>query len=433
MYTMFTETLPKITDVKRIVRNEAFYGTAIVTAGVFTASIFGYLLQFLLGRMLSVPDYGTFNALLALANIAGVPGTVLSTSLTKIISEIKAQDGVHKLTSLFWKMSLATFAFSLIVSFIIIVFQVSISKGLNISDPTLLLPFAMYLGASFMVIIPLAFLQGLLKFNHFSFANVFNGFIRFAVPIVLVILGYKVHGVFYGIFVAFIFMYMVNTFLLRGDFKFSSDEPFSPYIKRILIFSLPVLLVNFGMMLLNNVDLILVKKFFSATEAGYYAGAVTVGKVLLFGAGTVVIPMFPQISSAYLKGENYMRKFGSFLAVQLVLVLGGLAVFTLFPGVITHVMFGEKFMPSVQYIPLFSVFIALYVLVNFFVMFYLALGETRIFLFQVPAAIVQFLLLLAFHRSLYEVIWINIIVCLAILTSLLFYLRIRLKPAPTKF
>jgi O-antigen/teichoic acid export membrane protein len=150
-------------------------------------------------------------------------------------------------------------------------------------------------------------------------------------------------------------------------------------------------------------------------------GTVTVSKVLLFGAGTVAIVMFPQISELYAKGENYVKRLKIFFTLQLVLVTGGILFFTLFAELITRIMFGEKFMPSVEYIPLFTVFIGLYVLINFMILFFLAIGKTKVFLLQIPAVILQFILITLFHNNLYEVIKINIFVALLLLVGILFY------------
>ena len=76
--------------------------TAIVTVGVLIGSFFSYLLQFFLGRFLSVSDYGTFSALLSLTYLIGVPSGVFGISIIKVSSELLAKKRFDKLSSLFW-------------------------------------------------------------------------------------------------------------------------------------------------------------------------------------------------------------------------------------------------------------------------------------------------------------------------------------------
>src|SRR4030042_3033408 len=79
-------------------------GTILVTIGVLVGSFFSYLLQFFLGRMLTVQDYGTFNALLAVSYLVGVPASVFGTSITKISAELYAKNKKNKLATLFWEL-----------------------------------------------------------------------------------------------------------------------------------------------------------------------------------------------------------------------------------------------------------------------------------------------------------------------------------------
>ena len=50
-------------------------------------------------------------------------------------------------------------------------------------------------------------------------------------------------------------------------------------------------------MVLTNIDLILVKHFFTPIEAGYYSIAQMVGKIILILPIPIVTVMFPKLSS----------------------------------------------------------------------------------------------------------------------------------------
>ena len=404
-----------------ITKDQVLFGTLIVTIGIFLASVFSYLLQFALGRLLTVSDYGTFNAFIALANIIGVPTVVLTTSLIKITSELKAKNEFDKLTQIFWEVVSIVFIIGLAVFLSIYYFRSYLGLYLNIIDSDLFLYFGMFLPFVFLNVVPASYLQGLLRFKAFAFASITAGFLRFLIPVLLVLWGFKVRGIFMGMTLAGFVMFFVDYLLLKKNFSQYSKVDLNYYYKKLLTFGLPVLFINLGMMLLNNMDLILVKKYFDETLAGYYAGTVTIGKVLLFGAGAVTVVMFPQISEAYTKGADYIKLLKKFLGIQIFLVSCGIIVFSLIPDVVAKIMFGEKFLPSVEYIPLFSVFVGLYVLVNFMIMFFLAIGRTKVFFLQIPVLIVQFILISYLHKNLYEVIKINVFVAGFLLMLIFLY------------
>jgi len=93
-----------INKAKEFIFSPAIYGTLIVSIGLIIGSVFAYLLQFFLGRLLSTEQFGTFNALLSVGNIASVPIGILSASLIKISSELLGKGDFEKLTLIFWKI-----------------------------------------------------------------------------------------------------------------------------------------------------------------------------------------------------------------------------------------------------------------------------------------------------------------------------------------
>jgi hypothetical protein len=106
--------------------------------------------------------------------------------------------------------------------------------------------------------------------------------------------------------------------------------------------------------------------------------------------------------------------------LQVLALLVGLVPFVMFPGFIVELLFGKAFLPAVPYVPFFSVFMCIYVLINFMVTFFLAINETSVVYFQIPAVILQVVLLNinTFNENIYKVIYTNIFVSVLLLASL---------------
>lgn len=416
-----------IKKVKTLAQSTVIAGTVIVTIGTFIGSIFGYVLQVSLGRLLSVEDYGIFNALLSLAVILTVPSSALSNSLIKIVSELKAQDKFDVLTQLYVKMTLFILVFGTVVGFLVYSLRFYIANYLNITDVTPVIFFGIFLGLSFLSINPSSYLQGLLRFKAFAFFAAISGFLRTAFALIFVILGYKVGGVYFGLGLSFIALYIIAAVLLKKNFTRFESFSLRPYYKNIANLGVVMFFVGVGMTFLNNVDVILVKHLFDETTAGLYSGIVTVGKIFLFGAGTVTILMYPQISELYTKGENYLKRFLQFLALQLVLIIGGVTVFSIFPRFITQILFSDQFLPAVPYIPKFSIFVAFYILINFMYMFLLAINKKIIWTFLLPAIALQYFLISAKHESLNSIINANLIVSGGLLFVIILYTLYNLR------
>ena len=401
--------------------NTAVKGTLIVTIGLFIANFLAYVLQLVLGRILSVEEYGVFNALISILTIVGFANTVFSTSLVKFASELKAKVRYDALTALFWRFTAIAFLTGILLLLSFFSFRNLLGSYLNITDSTLFVLLGLYTLASLANTVPVSYLQGLLRFKAFSFVTVVGAIFRLALPLLLVVAGWQVRGVITGMSVALFISFIVGIMLLKKNFDSYEASDYSAYYKQFIKFSGPVILANLGMLLLSNLDLLLVKHFFSATDAGLYSGVVILGKILLFGAGTVAIVMYPQITELFALKKDYKGKLNEFLFIQVLILFVGAVAFGFFPSMITHLMFGEKFIQSAAYLPLYTIFISIYVLLNFMNMVFLAINKTVMFFLYLPALLLQYLLINSFHTTLFEVIKINIIVSLSLLFFVVLY------------
>ncbi len=397
-------------------------GTVVVTVGFFINSVFSYLLQLYLGRHLSISDYGTFSALLALFYLFIVPATVLGTSVVKIVSELYGEDKIPQLSSLYWDLTKKIVLAGLLAVVLMFLFRYRLAAYLNIQQPLLFLFLGLYVFGSFIALTPQAYLQGMLLFKKFAIFSTVIGFLRFTIPAGLVYLGYRVGGAYTGLFIALLVSTFFAFLLFRKDLTKDKNIDIKYLYKKILDFSVPVLLINLGLAAMINMDVLLVKKYFMEDQTGYYAGVVTLGKIILFGAGSVVAVMFPEISALKSAGKKFMHRLKFFSAFQLGLIVPAAAIFMLFPGFITNLFFGSRFSNSVQYLPLFSIFISLYVLVSFLMRFFLAIGKTNVYALLIAPIALQFICLNLYHQSLYQVIWINTGAVIMLLVSLLIYL-----------
>ncbi|OGC38931.1 hypothetical protein A3K42_01305 [candidate division WWE3 bacterium RBG_13_37_7] len=71
--------------------------------------------------------------------------------------------------------------------------------------------------------------------------------------------------------------------------------------------------------------------------------------------------------------------------------------------------------------PGFSIFIGIYVIINFLVMYCLAIEKIRVFLFFIPAVIAQYFLICRFHETLEDIVNINIAISAVLLFLILIY------------
>lgn len=412
-----------IDKAKTLLNNEALQGTIIVTIGVFIGNIFAYLVQIYLGRSLSVENYGIFNTLLSVSVIVGVLNNTFMTSVIKLVSDLRSKDKFDTLTQLFWGMSVAAIILGLFFSSVVYLAKGLIAGFLHISNINILVGFSIYLIFGFTRVPPFGYLQGFLRFKAFSFSSMLASLIRLLMVIAALYLGYGVGGIYIFLGFGALLIYGIATLILKRNFKSYEKSDVNEYYTKLISFAGPVLIVQLGMILLNNIDIILVKHFFDEFTAGIYSGLVTVAKVFLFAANTVAVVMFPQISNAFSKGENILKKFKPFIVIQVLVILIGVAIFYVFPHLIVSVMFGDAYLPAVAYLPKFIWFFAFYVMLNFMTLFLLAIEKTNVYLLQLPFIVIQGILIAVFHESLDMVINMNLITSGLLLFGVMVYAK----------
>ena len=405
-----------ISKVKALARNQTARGTAVVTAGILLGTFFSYLLQVGLGRLLSIEDFGTFNALLSLSTVLWVPASAISVALIKKVSELLAQKDFYTLKNLFWSFSKTSLAAGTMLSVIFILLHKPVAAYFNISQVQTVFAFSAFLTVSFVSMAPQSYLQGLLRFKAFSFFTAISQLLRLVVPILMVYAGFAVSGVYLGLAVVAVLSYTTSLPLLHKNLREGiapTARSIKPNVeevhKQILRFSTPVLLISLGTSLLNNADVVLAKHFLSPFDAGIYAGVVTMSKVFLFGAGIVQTVMFPQVAHLFVTKGDYTTRFKYFLFLQILLIVVGVVCYILFPVLINNILFSGKFYHSVKYLPIFSLFTAMYVLISFLSTFLLAINKTKAYLVILPMCAIQYLAINVYHGSISAFINVNIV------------------------
>lgn len=398
------------------------FNTILVTGALFLVSFISYILQFYLGRTLSVEGFGDFTALLTIAGILAFVGNVISYATIKMYSELKSANDLPHIKWLFKKTMAYSAFFGLLLGILAIIFSSIITDHLNITSNTTVIYFGLHLAVTFVPIFVAVYLQGTFRFVWLSLFIVLSAILRLLFPVAfLSIFSYEPGYVYFGFFLALLLGALFGYIAIQKQLKDVQVQSFSnSSLNTIIKSSLFNGLALFTLTTMISIDIIAVKYYFTPYDAGIYSGVVTLGKVIIFGAGTVATVMFPKaafVNKNYIAFKSVLKKFG---LIQILFVLAGAGVFILFPQFITHALFGEKFNNSVPYLRLYSIFGALYVLSNFLVLVLVALGEKKFTLYVPSFLLLQILGILFYHNSLSQIILVGIVSILLLLVFIIF-------------
>ena len=141
-------------------------------------------------------------------------------------------------------------------------------------------------------------MQGLCLFPRLSANLIVEASTRFVIGVALILMGYGVLGGVGAISAAVVMAYFVPGVpkSLRAEAVTEELASFAEAFQAIVFFV--------GQVIINNIDIVLVKHFFPSDQAGIYAAVALVGRVLYFAAWSVVSAMFPVTASVKKEHES---------------------------------------------------------------------------------------------------------------------------------
>jgi O-antigen/teichoic acid export membrane protein len=394
-------------------KDEFFRHTGLMFIGVGLFNVFNLLYHLFMVRFLSPPDYGQLNTLIALFMVISVPASTVQTTVTKFVSSFQAQNRFSEMKKLLRHfltlMSIIGFSIFLLA----VLGGGYLSSFLQISSYWLIILFGLGLSFAMVVPIPWGGLQGLQKFGSMTFNLILNGGLKFFLGGLFVFLGLGVLGAM-G---AFTICYMVTVFLSLAFLAISlpreksesrrgqdTEKPDPSYVSGVYQYFLPVGITLLCFMILTNIDLILVKHFFTPVEAGYYSIAQVVGKIILLLPVPVVTATFPKLSSLEGEEEKGLLILRQSLIMVLFFCVAAILLGFLLPSLIIRVLSGRSYIECIPLVRLFCIDMSLFSLVLVFLYYHLSRGKT-VFLYPLCIlTLIQTGLIVLFHQTLVQVL-----------------------------
>ena len=247
-------------------------------------------------------------------------------------------------------------------------------------------------------------LQGLCAFRSLSGNFILESGVKFLVAVAIIYLGYGMFGAVAAITASVIAAYLFMPVRFSGGEKQAEGQNCIPASfhegMQAIVFSV-------GQVIINNVDILLVKHFFDPQQAGLYAAVALVGRLLYFASWQVVSAMFP-ISASAKPGERARNV----LATPMLMVACITAVFVtvlwLAPKFVIGIVFGQSFLQAESLFGLYAAATGLYALSVVLMTYEMSRRIANTGWLQLIFSGVMVLMIGIFHDTLREVIMVQI-------------------------
>lgn len=377
-----------------------FSAGSVIFAGSFIVNVLNYVFTLIMGRLLSVEDFGEVAAIFSLFLIVSVPATALTMFMSREAAS-RLAEGSTSIRYVFYYLRPHVLVFSVALWITFLALTPVFSDLLHIHS----LPFVI-----FSVLVPITLaaalqtgtLQGMHRFFLLAQQGVLSTVVKLVGGVVLVLAGLSVPGVVIALVIAacvsWLYGFIATHTLLRTENHAEKSVAHSASTFYAIV---SIFITTLFLALLSNIDVLLAKHYLSPALAGQYGALSTVGKILLYGVGAFITALLPFASAAHAEGRGREHRI---LALSLTIVGASLAAawafLSLFPGFVISLLFGTSYLGIAPYLSTFAIAIACMAVSIVFINYFVAVRNTSFMYFLGLGILVEITLIVLNHQSI---------------------------------
>lgn len=411
---------------RKIFKGDLFRHTTIMLVGTKLGDFFNLIFRLVMVRLLTVEEYGTLNSLISTVLILSQFIAPFQPVLTKYFAGFSAKEEWPKLRFLYQRIWRDLCIFSGVIIIIIIFLSGEISAYLNIEGISPIILAGVMIGLTILLAIPMGFIQGIQLFVSLASLSVISAFSKLVISVGLILLvGLAVNGALGGMIASPLSMIIVGIFLIRRYFHRypETGESTAISMRPIYKYFIPTALTLGSLWALTNVDVILVKHFFTGQEPGYYSVAQMVGLMVLYLPGAITIVIYPKAAAAHAKNSSSRTMLWKGLSVVAAFSLLGVVVCSVAPSMILTVLSGKDNPQSRELVPWFAMAMSFFALSMLVVFYHLAVNNARIAIPLILLVIAEIITIYLHHPTLIDIIYIVLAYSIITFAVSLFMLR----------
>lgn len=405
-----------ITALKRGEGQSFFRDASMVVFSNGVVQLLNLLFWVYMVRNLDSVNYGVFNSLISLSLIVGIPALTIRTVIVKFISQYIGANEESKVSSLFFNLGKRFLIAAVLVFLLFLAARQFLGSFLNISSSLALILTGGIISLYFLTPLFYGALQGLQRFSSYILSVVSGAVAKLLSGIILVMLGFKAIGALIGYLLANIVGIVVGAHCLP-KYVFTERKRQNALLDKGQIYQyfIPVAAGLLCFSILTNIDVVMVKHYFSPEEAGIYSIAQIVGRILLFLPLGITIVMFPKLSYNFSSRKETLPILKKSALLLGIVSFPFVLICILKPVFVLKVLTAKFYPESIALVRLFSTVMASFSFVYLILFYYLSIHNLRFIFFLLASTVLQVFLIIMFHATLTGVLCIMLVVSLFLL------------------
>lgn len=388
--------------VKLTLKSRLFIDIGQVWAATLVANVLIYLFQMIAARGLGPQEYGLFGALMGIVYLAGGVSNAVGTSVAKLVSMSVAKSDKENTGPLITSAFLQLAALGIICLAVFLPIAPFIASYLQSDRLAPIMAVGIAIFFSLLMPVAIGALQGTQRFTPYSAVTLSHAGVRLALGFVVLAFGWGLLGMMGAVTGSILIATLVGIAIVRPPFRLSLKGLGRSTLAKAFI---PILVGSMAVSFPTSIDVVLVRHFFPEADAGLYAGAAILGRIVLFVSLAISLVLFPKFVNDRINGNTGHALLYKGLGIT-ALFSGGVAlVFAMLPRLALRLLLGSEYVDASGLVPLYSAAMCSFALASVFLYYYLAV-QPRIYLYAlfVPHLLLELIFMYVFHQSTSQII-----------------------------
>ena len=369
------------------------------------------LYNLIIARWLGAEEFGYAAAVYTLLMLLSSVTLAFQLVCAKFVAQ---SDSIEAKAGVYISLHRRSWQIGIVIGLLLVWASGIVTQYLNLPTRT----YIILLGIGTALYVPLGvrrgLLQGVYDFRKLAENFVIEVLVKLVGAMVLMAIGLGVTGV-----IAAVTASLGVAYLLAVPPK-SVRVAAKPYLPASFWEGMQATIFFIGQVIINNVDIVLVKHFFSDTQAGLYAAVALVGRVVYMLSWSVVSSMFPVSAGA--RSDEHGGKMVLTTTFLIVAGITGLFLFGLWlaPNGLWQMLLGSKFpplggrSPYTSLLLLYATATGVYALAVVLMTYEMSRKIANVGWLQLAISGAVVLGIYAFHKNLHQVIIVQLVLMIAL-------------------
>jgi len=361
-----------------------------------------YVYNLIVGRMLGPSGFADASLLVTMLLVLSFLAMTFQLTTAKFSAEMDGEAS-QSLVSL---MSRYGLVIGMVISLCMLLFSGQLQLFFQSQSMWMYIIFALSVPLYFLMSVGRGHVQGIRDFRHLSISYQVEMLIRLCGTVALL----RLLNVDPAISISLGILVSVAVGYLPVRYEsMKSISSTGRITKTLLVFATYTLVYELAQVLINNTDILLVRHYFSAEEAGLYAALAMIGRVVFFIAWMFAMVLLPHVVAAEKTGKDsrsLLWKYVGYTAVLGAIITG---VSYKSPELIVHVLFGSAYVEIASLLWLYALATSLFAVANMFAYYFLSRNIYGPIYVTFIVGLFQIIGLVVFHDTLLQVVLLQLV------------------------